>query len=355
MYVHGRKTGCRLSLDYTYRGLRVGFLENEWLRIGVLLDKGGDIFEFTYKPHDLDFLWHSPIDLRPQFVATNSLVEGHFHDYYHGGWQEVLPSAGWASEPYQGTVQGLHGELSLLPQDVRVIIDSSDEVAIEMSANLYRSPLRIVRTLTLRRGQPRLFIDERLTNLATVEFAVMWGHHPAFGEPFLSPDCHVETPAGQVTVMAYHANGLWQPDQSTAYPQALNRRTGKSQSVAQVLPKETGSVDVLAFKQLTAGWYAITNRKMRIGFAMAWDHELFPYLWMWQNYGGHTDYPWYGRAYCCALEPFTSFPPVGIAGAVRNGSAKMLAAGETIETRLTATAFQGSGVQSVSREGEVQI
>ena len=43
------------------------------------------------------------------FVSTSALPEGAFHDYYYGGWQEVLPSAGWASEPYQGTYQGWEG------------------------------------------------------------------------------------------------------------------------------------------------------------------------------------------------------------------------------------------------------
>ena len=42
MYTYGRKTGCRISLDYMYRGMRVAFMENETLRVGILLDKGAD-------------------------------------------------------------------------------------------------------------------------------------------------------------------------------------------------------------------------------------------------------------------------------------------------------------------------
>ena len=54
MYAYGRKEGCRLSLDYTYKGMRIAYLENEVLRVGILLDKGADVFDFTYKPRDLD-------------------------------------------------------------------------------------------------------------------------------------------------------------------------------------------------------------------------------------------------------------------------------------------------------------
>lgn len=49
------KTACTVSDDWTYKGMRVIFLENEYLRIGTLADRGSDIFEFRYKPMDLDF------------------------------------------------------------------------------------------------------------------------------------------------------------------------------------------------------------------------------------------------------------------------------------------------------------
>ena len=44
-------------MGYRYRGMRAVFLENELLRIGVLADKGTDVFEFNYKPRDMDFVW----------------------------------------------------------------------------------------------------------------------------------------------------------------------------------------------------------------------------------------------------------------------------------------------------------
>src|SRR5918997_1326082 len=178
MFTHGRKSGCRLTLDYTYRDLRVAYLENDALRVGVLVDKGADVFELTYKPRDLDFMWHSPIPLRRPFVATSALPEGAFHDYFYGGWQEILPSAGWAEEPYLGTYQGLHGEASLLPFDARVLEDSRERVELELTVRTYRSPLRLVRRMSLRGEQPSLFIEERLENASNSQFAVMWGHPP---------------------------------------------------------------------------------------------------------------------------------------------------------------------------------
>lgn len=353
MYTYGRKVGCRVSLDYTYRGMRVAFLENEALRVGILLDKGADIFEFTYKPRDLDFMWQSPIEMRKPFVATSALPEGAFHDYFYGGWQEILPSAGWASEPYMGTYQGLHGEVSLLPFEASIVEDTPQKVSIHTWVRTYRTPLKLERTMTLEKEKAVLFIGERLINESDGEFAVMWGHHPALGQPFLDDSCVVRAPARKVEVSAFHPNGFWVPGGDYDFPMVPTKKTGQLQDITRVLPREAHSVDVVFFKELTEGWYSITNEKMGIGFGMAWDAELFKYLWMWQVYGGHNDYPWYGRTYNCALEPFSSYPPAGVQNAIKNGSALMMKPNEVINTNLVAVAYQNGPATWIGLDGTV--
>jgi len=354
MYTYGRKKGCRLSLDYTYKGMRIAYLENEVLSVGVLLDKGADIFDFTYKPRDLDFMWQSPIPMQRPFVATSALPEGAFHDYFYGGWQEVLPSAGWASEPYMGTYQGLHGEVSLLPFEAEVAEDTPNHIAVRTRVRLYRSPLALERTMSLKREVAALFIRERLVNESAGEFAMMWGHHPAFGEPFVDDSCVVQTPAKKVEVMAFHRNGLWEPGGDYDFPMVKNQRTNEVQDITRVLSREARSVDVVFFKELDEGWYGLTNQNLGVGIGMAWDKDLFKYLWMWQVYGGHDDYPWYGRTYNCALEPFTSYPPAGVKNAIDNGTALIMQPGETIETELVAVAYEGEGVKRITLDGVVE-
>lgn len=354
MFVQGRKTGCRITLDYRYRDLRVAYLENDALRVGVLVDKGADVFELTYKPRDVDFMWHSPIPMRAPFAATSALPEGAFHDYFYGGWQEVLPSAGWAEEPYLGTYQGLHGEVSLIPFDARIAEDSPELVTLETSVRTYRSPLALTRRMSLRGNKPALFIEERLENESVGEFAVMWGHHPTFGAPFLDETCVVHTRARAVDVLAFHPNGLWEPGEDYEFPLAPNRRTGEREDVTRVRPRKQRSVDVIRFKGLAEGSYGLTSERLGIGIGMAWDAELFPSLWMWQVYGGHDDYPWYGRTYNCALEPFTSWPPAGIQNALANGTARVLAPAEVIETDLVAVAYERDGPLRIRRDGSVE-
>jgi hypothetical protein len=280
MSTHGRKTGCRLTLDYTYRDMRVAFLENASLHVGVLVDKGGDVFKLTYKTLDLDFMWRSPIPIRKPFVATSALAEGAFHDCYYGGWQEVLPSAGWAEEPYQGH----HGEVSLMPFAARILEDSAEEMTLELTVRCYRSPSNLTQRLSLRGSSPVLFIEERLEN----EFAIMWGHHPAFGPPFLDESCVLSAPAGAVYVLAYHENGLWEPGEDYAFPTVPNRRSGELEDITRVRSSGTRSVNVVRLKDLSEGWCGLTSERLGAGIGLAWDEEVFPNLWMWRVNGATT-------------------------------------------------------------------
>jgi hypothetical protein len=91
-----------------------------------------------------------------------------------------------------------------------------------------------------------------------------------------------------------------------------------------------------------------------VGFGMAWDAQLFKYLWMWQVYGGHNDYPWYGRTYNCALEPFTSYPPAGVQNAIKNETALIMKPREVIETNLVAVAFLAGQASRVGLDGSIE-
>ena len=50
----------RIDDAWTYHGLRVVKLENEFLTLEVLPERGGNIFRLIDKARDLDLLWESP-------------------------------------------------------------------------------------------------------------------------------------------------------------------------------------------------------------------------------------------------------------------------------------------------------
>ena len=80
-YQYERTSGCRISDAWTYRGLRTAILENNLIRVVVLIDKGADIYEFTHKPTDTEMLWRSPWGVRdPQkYLSTSGSP-------YRAGW-----------------------------------------------------------------------------------------------------------------------------------------------------------------------------------------------------------------------------------------------------------------------------
>ena len=72
-----RNYGCRISDSWAYRGLKAAVLENELLRVVVLIDKGADVYEFLHKPTDTDFVWRSPWGVRdPSRIRPNDRIAG---------------------------------------------------------------------------------------------------------------------------------------------------------------------------------------------------------------------------------------------------------------------------------------
>jgi hypothetical protein len=339
MMEYNRNYGCRITDDLCLKGMRAVVLENEKLRLTILVDKGTDIYEFLYKPLDIDLMWRSPFVLQNPavFVPSTGNEAGTFLDRYEGGWQEVLPNGGPACQ-YKGITLGQHGEISNIPWKYSILKDSSKEISVKFWVRTYRTAYLLEKTLTLKTGDPTLYIEEILKNEAGEAMELMWGHHPTVGAPFLSEDCIIKTTAKRVIV---HPEPMFStqrlaPGTEHQWPQAVNQQ-GAVIDLSRVPAPEAKTADMVYLTdfQGQAG-YSIINQKLGIGFGMEWDQALFKYLWMWQVCRGGFGYPWYGNTYNMALEPWTSYPTSGLTEAIRNGSALKLAAGQTLETHLAA-------------------
>ena len=132
-----RNWGPRLREYDVAGGLRAVFLENELLRVGVLADRGTDVFELLYKPRDLDFAWLSANGVRDARTASPGSSDV-FVDTYPGGWQEVLPNGG-APSSYAGAHYGQHDEVSLVPWDYEVVEDGEEAVAVRFTVTAGRA------------------------------------------------------------------------------------------------------------------------------------------------------------------------------------------------------------------------
>ena len=352
-YTHERNFGCRIT-ETIYRGLRTVTMENEIIRVTFLADKGSDIFEFLHKPSDTDFMWRSPLGVRnpATFVPTVPRPEGSFLDYYEGGWQECLPTGGNPTT-YAGTDFGPHGEVCLSPWHYTILDDEPERVRIRFTVRTYRTPLFLEKTVALERHRGVLAFAERLTNEGAVAVDLVWGHHPAFGPPFLDESCVIDLPGATVQTVSRATTGRCKPGTGFTWPH-VSGHDGTMIDLSLIPSPEAGSHDLAFLTDLRAGWYAITNPTRKVGFGMVWPVETFRALWYWQVFGGALEEPWYGRTYNIALEPWTTPHPT-ISEAIAEGTQRVLAPGASLEVEFKAVAYSGSGrVSAIRPDGTVE-
>jgi hypothetical protein len=341
-----RNWGARI-LEYEHKGMRVVFLENEKLRVGVLVDKGTDVIEFNHKPTDTDFVWLAPGGVRnpASYLSTAPDPLATFLDYYPGGWQEIFPNGGTPSS-YLGASFGQHGEISNLPWDYRIVDDGEEAVAVRFSVRTQKTPYLLEKLLRLRSGEGGIQFEETLTNESAVHLRAMWGHHIVFGRPFLEEGCRVRMPEG--TTVVPHDEPI-DPDGRRVtggkdYSWPLAAGESGAEVDLSVLPARGTPSEIVYIKDLSEGWYEIDNPKKDLGFRVEWDVRQMPYLWFWQEFGASRSYPWYGRNYNIGLEPFSSCPTNGIEEAIENGTALSIGPSETLRFSLRADVLEGGSV-----------
>ncbi len=236
-----------------------------------------------------------------------------------------------------------------------MVADRPEEVAVVLRVRLLRYPLVLQKVMRLRGDRAVLELDETLVNEGAEPIDLMWGHHPVLGAPFLAGGCSFHLPGGMVRVPDAVAF-----DRQRALPAATGRwplvadREGGEMDLSQMPPPEARRAEFLYITDVPEGWYAVTNPELRAGFGLSWDPAVFPHLWYWQVARGGYGYPWFGRTYSMALEPWTSWPGEGLAEAVRRGTSRRLEAGGCIDTHLAAVLFRAGGrVERIAPDGSV--
>lgn len=343
-YHHNRNYGCR-EHELILGGYRALVMENEKIRATILLDKGTDLYELLYKPADIDFMWRSPLELdgRNRNPVTRELESGSVLDNYEGGWQELLPSIA-APTNYKGMGLGFHGEVLFLPWGCRVIEDTPLCVRVELTVRMRRAPLFVKKTVTLRTQSSVLDFEETVTNTADEEFKFIWGHHPAVGQPFLDENCVIDLPEGAIGQhyqVDFSGNGPFEPGQEFRWPFARDR-SGVTVDLSRVMSPEKKIAFNTYIKGLKEGWYGITNLEKGIGFGMKWDASLFKYICIWAVYRGFYGFPFYGRTYNIALEPYSAIPD-SLDEVIRLGRELHLDPGQPISTRFSAIIYESRG------------
>lgn len=340
------------------KDLEVLRIENDLVALTVLPEKGADLYEWIHKPSGIDVLWKSPWGLRRHRgnPATSTNTASAWIEAYEGGWQVLFPSGGGPSA-YKGVELNFHGEASVSAWDVEEFGAASDGAAIRLSNRLARSPFRITREIHLGPTDAHFRLRETITNEGREPMDYMWGHHPAFGAPFISGSCRIDTNASFITADDLN-DGPGNPmDAGATFPWPVAKREETSSDLSAVPGGEAGRATLGYLHDFTddTAWYGITNSSMGLGAGLAWQRSDFPCAWFWQEFHATPGFPWYKGVYVMAIEPNTSFPGQGLVTmSEKTGMQRELQPGASANAELRAVLYESElGVDGVSLDGSV--
>lgn len=303
-----RNYGCRIKDDILYKGMRTVFLENDVLRAGVLVDKGTDVFEFLYKPGDMDFTWLYPWGLTnpTNYRFTKNQTGGRYLDFYEGGWQEIFPNGGGPCS-VAGAEFGQHDEVALLPWEYEIIEDKKEKIEIKFFTKTRLTPFLLEKRIKLEEGNPEIKISERIINKSSVCLKVIWGYHLVYGKPFLEEGCKININAKKC--LTHNIPGVLDfnipLNREFMWP-LLPTTDGETIDLSIIQPESTNSSKFLYINEIETGEYEILNEKKNLGIKVVWDKKIMPYLWFWQEFNNSTGYPWYKMARVLGFEPFST-------------------------------------------------
>jgi len=353
------QNGCRVTEGILGHGLKTITMENELMAVTILPGKGAEIFVLRYKPRDIDVLWKTPWKVKEPGIGYMGSPDSAtaWLEHYGGGWQEIFPNAGDECS-YKGVKLNFHGEASLLPWSYEVLEQSTQRISVRFSVTLFRSPFTLIRTMSLEQDKAILVLNERIRNDANECMEFIWGHHPAFGAPFLSEECRIDTGAESIqSDDRYNSPGNFLPPGMEWRWPDIKDLHGKPRDISRLIAPHSGESCLAYLKDFSSGWYAITNRRLGLGIGFTWPKEIFPYAFLWEEAHDSSGFPFYGRAYTAAIEPFSSIPGQGLVNVMqKTGSQLRLKPSDKIEAELCVVFYESNaGIKRIYPDGKVEI
>ena len=327
-------TDCRLTTG-TVAGWDALTLDNGLIRVVVLPQRGAEILNFVHVPSGVDAMYQSYWGLQPPGAPhREGSGDREFEWNYGGGWQELFPSANHACT-YQGRPMPFHGEVATLPWDTAVLKETPEELTVQFSVRCRQSPFRVERRMTLKRGEPTLYVDQSAENLADNPAHLVWGQHAVVGAPFLETGCRLEIPGGafHTPPAIYDESARLMPGQRETWPQA-RLRAGGLIDLQDVPGPEARSHDGVFVTDLREGRLAVTNPRLNLRFSLQWDANVYKWVTVWLPYGGPENMPLTG-VYALGIEPWTA--PHNLERAIQAGDAVVVPGRGTFRTAFQAT------------------
>lgn len=315
------------AAETSVAGIPAVRLENEWLRVVVLVGKGADVWELVYKPLGIDLLMKTKSGLEPlrgRDLRRDRLL--HYADPYPGGWQDILPNRARFGDRAIGADR--EGESAGMPW-AYAVSRKEGEVVLSCWAALPETPLAVTKSFRLSAGEPELRIEEEAANAGSEPVRFIWTHHPAFGAPLVDAAARIRLPEDCRAFRSdrYERNRDEPPSTFEEEIGSVTLADGSCKDLREAeAPVADGGSCYVPLIGASEGEAGIDNALLGLSMRLRWDLETFPCLRYWSRNDKEM--------YTVALEPSASrFSDID--DGIRHGECLSLNSGEKRATWLT--------------------
>ncbi len=307
------------------------------LSLTYLPGRGGSIVGLHRTTDDTPILWQSPWGIVPigatRPPATASVTA---QEMWAGGWRTLYPSTGRAITLY-GADMGYDGEAYLAPYR----IEEESESSVRLRTRLVRTPVEIVRTISLLEpsaddteaeagAATRVRVEETIRNVGKQAVEMMWANEIVLGEPLIGPGTTLDTGASVVRPEPDVTHSVSYDD---LMPWPRSQGNGAMINLRRIPDADAGTTWQSYLSDFTEHQAEITNAEAGLKVRLTWDGEMMPYLWYQMEAGGKHDFPHYSGSYYLGLSPATAWPRQGLNDARRvSSTAQWLGVGEERST-----------------------
>jgi len=123
-------------------GIRGIVLDNAFVQLTILPDKGADLYQFIDKRTQVDVLSKSLWGFSRKATPTKTDPKLYWLDHVPGGWQVMFPNVGSAGE-CEGRYYPHHGEAGTIAWDADEPEHGEHYAAVTLRAQLSLTPLSI--------------------------------------------------------------------------------------------------------------------------------------------------------------------------------------------------------------------
>lgn len=303
----------RLSTGWAYHGLNAIILENQLLRIVILPQAGGKIWQITYKPLDADLLWNNP-RIAPAKLALGS----RYDDVWSGGWDELFPND--EASVIDGESYPDHGELWTGNWTAEPLAQV-DVASVRLHYITPISSVEVEKTIRLRADEARIDFDHLFTNRGRTPFPFLWKLHPAMN---VTCQHRIDFPAMKIRLEPAFPGTLSRASDPADWP--LIKTPEGNVDLRRIPPEEARQLYFFYGTEMQGNWCALTNTATGLACGLQFNSQIFSCCWLFATYGGWRNYN------VAVLEPCTGYP-LNFEAMKAAGRHRVLAPGESLRTQ----------------------